>query len=467
MESTTIPFRQDQLLQQEQQEQEQQQQQQNQEPPPPQQQQQQQQQQSAQTSQISMPPSSTNPLDASVGGGGFLPILPWFPGPTLLPMGFPMPGSASVSPVPSSMTTTTTAAAAATTVTSDSATLKTKPKSSSSSSSSSLSKTTTNNNNAATSIRLSSTPLPILPSPSPNQLWPTASTQHLHPQHLFASALPGMAPPPPPLAPLSTTVMLLPLPPIPASAVGRINCNNSNTNNKGTTASWALSSSVATTPMLLIPTPHPLFRTCKLRSGKWLPEEEIYASLLIDLFEKGLIQDCENGATLRFYLSIKLHCQGMRISKKHAGKSIGKMIYLSKHQHPRPPKSSASKSPTSPIPPSTTKESADMKTGDAFDNAVTTEKSTPSPPPPPHGDTQDSVTNKCVPTMNDDDDEEESVEALYAKLHEAEIAFVRAVFPDATTEMLTALGTSTTVRSHTPHKFSFVMFFCSLDYYNH
>jgi hypothetical protein len=79
--------------------------------------------------------------------------------------------------------------------------------------------------------------------------------------------------------------------------------------------------------LLLTP---PVFRNTKLRSGKWLREEEAYAELLIDLFEKGHVNDCQNGTTLRAYLSQKLHCAPMRISKKYAGRGIGKMVYLSK-----------------------------------------------------------------------------------------------------------------------------------------
>jgi hypothetical protein len=72
------------------------------------------------------------------------------------------------------------------------------------------------------------------------------------------------------------------------------------------------------------------FQGRKLRSGKWIKEEEDYAELLISLFESGQVEDCENGCTLRSFLSRKLHCAPMRISKKYAGKGIGKMIYLSK-----------------------------------------------------------------------------------------------------------------------------------------
>jgi len=68
----------------------------------------------------------------------------------------------------------------------------------------------------------------------------------------------------------------------------------------------------------------------RLRSGKWLKEEEEYAEALIALFERGQLSDCENGATLRSYLSRKLSCPPMRISKKYAGKGIGKMVFLSR-----------------------------------------------------------------------------------------------------------------------------------------
>jgi hypothetical protein len=77
-----------------------------------------------------------------------------------------------------------------------------------------------------------------------------------------------------------------------------------------------------------------VFSHCKLRSGKWIPEEEQYALLVIQLFEKGRIAACENGCTLRSYMSQKLHCAPMRISKKFAGKGIGKMVFCSKLNAP-------------------------------------------------------------------------------------------------------------------------------------
>jgi hypothetical protein len=65
-----------------------------------------------------------------------------------------------------------------------------------------------------------------------------------------------------------------------------------------------------------------LFDRIKVRRGKWTPEEEAYAELLIKEFENGTAEGCENGDTLRAFLSKKLHCAPMRISKKFAGKFI-------------------------------------------------------------------------------------------------------------------------------------------------
>lgn len=71
------------------------------------------------------------------------------------------------------------------------------------------------------------------------------------------------------------------------------------------------------------------------RSGKWLPAEEHYALLLVALFERGMIADGVDGTTtLRTYLSQKLHCAPMRISKKFAGRGIGKLVYSSASSKP-------------------------------------------------------------------------------------------------------------------------------------
>jgi len=64
------------------------------------------------------------------------------------------------------------------------------------------------------------------------------------------------------------------------------------------------------------------------RSGKWSADEEFYAKQLITAFENGTLDDCEEGRTLRSYLAMKLNCAPMRISKKFAGQSIGKVRSL-------------------------------------------------------------------------------------------------------------------------------------------
>jgi hypothetical protein len=65
-----------------------------------------------------------------------------------------------------------------------------------------------------------------------------------------------------------------------------------------------------------------------VRRGKWSPEEQAYADRLIHDFEAGILP-LENGATLRAYLSKKLNCDPMRISKKFAGdKCLGKVCFI-------------------------------------------------------------------------------------------------------------------------------------------
>jgi hypothetical protein len=64
----------------------------------------------------------------------------------------------------------------------------------------------------------------------------------------------------------------------------------------------------------------------QVRAGKWCPEEESFANYLIAEFERGSLNDCDDGCTLRCYLAKKLNCAPMRISKKFAGRCIGKVF---------------------------------------------------------------------------------------------------------------------------------------------
>jgi hypothetical protein len=79
-------------------------------------------------------------------------------------------------------------------------------------------------------------------------------------------------------------------------------------------------------PLFPSHTTPPFFRNMKQRRGKWTPEEVNYAEFLIQEFEQGSLEGCENGCTLRTFLSRKLHCIPMRISKKFAGKHQENML---------------------------------------------------------------------------------------------------------------------------------------------
>jgi len=70
-----------------------------------------------------------------------------------------------------------------------------------------------------------------------------------------------------------------------------------------------------------------LCASSSLRRGKWTPEEEAYVARVIRDFNYGYL-DAPAGTTLRTYLSEKLHCDPMRITKKFTGDScIGKRVF--------------------------------------------------------------------------------------------------------------------------------------------
>ncbi|CAB9531132.1 expressed unknown protein [Seminavis robusta] len=70
----------------------------------------------------------------------------------------------------------------------------------------------------------------------------------------------------------------------------------------------------------------------KQRRGKWTPEEELYAASLMEAFKDGsILEDVEEGMSLRGYLAMKLRTGVKRISKKYEGTNYeGKRIYLHK-----------------------------------------------------------------------------------------------------------------------------------------
>jgi hypothetical protein len=61
------------------------------------------------------------------------------------------------------------------------------------------------------------------------------------------------------------------------------------------------------------------------RKGNWTKEEEEYAAKLIEEFNLGRLTDVEPSYTLRKFLSEKLNCDGMRISRKFGGLCLGKV----------------------------------------------------------------------------------------------------------------------------------------------
>ena len=63
----------------------------------------------------------------------------------------------------------------------------------------------------------------------------------------------------------------------------------------------------------------------KPRNGKWSFAEELYTNRLILDFVNGAISDSLENESLRCYLARKLDCSKMRISKKFAGRHIGKV----------------------------------------------------------------------------------------------------------------------------------------------
>jgi hypothetical protein len=76
-----------------------------------------------------------------------------------------------------------------------------------------------------------------------------------------------------------------------------------------------------------------------LRRGKWTVEEEAYVTRVIQDFNNGFL-DAPAGTTLRSYLSDKLNCDPMRITKKFTGEScIGKRVF---HPAVRCPSNSSS-----------------------------------------------------------------------------------------------------------------------------
>ena len=63
----------------------------------------------------------------------------------------------------------------------------------------------------------------------------------------------------------------------------------------------------------------------EMRKGVWTQEEEAFALKLMEEFKEGRLPDISPKCTIRKLLEKKLHCAGMRISKKFGGQCFGKV----------------------------------------------------------------------------------------------------------------------------------------------
>ena len=85
--------------------------------------------------------------------------------------------------------------------------------------------------------------------------------------------------------------------------------------------------SMAPVPIMSPPNPTKSKSSSSLRRGKWTVEEEAYVARVIQDFNSGFL-NAPAGTTLRSYLSEKLHCDPMRITKKFTGDAcIGKRVF--------------------------------------------------------------------------------------------------------------------------------------------
>jgi hypothetical protein len=96
-------------------------------------------------------------------------------------------------------------------------------------------------------------------------------------------------------------------------------------------AAAAVAASSTTIPVPIHPSPTSERSTKSkgggLRRGKWTAEEEAYVARVIQDFNSGFL-NAPAGTTLRSYLSDKLQCDPMRITKKFTGEScIGKRVF--------------------------------------------------------------------------------------------------------------------------------------------
>ena len=86
-------------------------------------------------------------------------------------------------------------------------------------------------------------------------------------------------------------------------------------------------SGLTTKPLSVLTSTKSKATSSSLRRGKWTAEEEAYVARVIHDFNSGYL-DAPAGTTLRTYLSERLKCDPMRITKKFTGEAcIGKRVF--------------------------------------------------------------------------------------------------------------------------------------------
>ena len=126
-----------------------------------------------------------------------------------------------------------------------------------------------------------------------------------------------------------TTVASKPIAPAgqPTSQTGSSASPPAATASRSSPTSSSVTSSRQPTPGSSRPTRSTKSKGTALRRGKWTPEEEAYVARVIHDFNTGFL-NAPAGTTLRSYLSDKLQCDPMRITKKFTGDScIGKRVF--------------------------------------------------------------------------------------------------------------------------------------------
>lgn len=120
--------------------------------------------------------------------------------------------------------------------------------------------------------------------------------------------------------------------------------------------------------------------------------------MVIAKFNEGTLEDCTEGMSIRSYLSIKLNCNPMRISKKFAGQKMGKDAFKRKEGFEI-----------------YTIEEEDSKTASSSSKPAFAPESPESPESKPASPRSDTVEDSATRKRKDEQDEEDKKQAVWKK----------------------------------------------------